>query len=86
MGKIIVPALPTDGEMRELLQSLIDDNESDLSNALNHDVPHIDRCALLDAVRITDVDINVSQIEVAYELAYSIYNGCKDLDILNPDN
>lgn len=81
MGKIIVPALQTAGEMEKLLQSLIDDNESDFSDALDHDVSHIDQRAQVHAVRIRDVDISGSQIEVTYELEYSIYNGCKDMDV-----
>lgn len=85
MGKIIVQALPTEREMEELLQSLIDDKESDFSNVLDHDVSHIDQRAQVHAVRVTQVDINGSDIEVAYELEYSIYNGCKDMDIVDSD-
>ena len=81
MGKIIVPALNSSIEMERLLQSLIEDDESDFSDALDHDVSHIDQRAQVYAVRITDVDINGSQIAVAYELEYSIYNGCKDMDV-----
>lgn len=81
MGKIIVPALPTAMEMERLLQSLIDDNESDFSNALDHDVSNIDQRAQVHAVRITDVDISGPQIAVTYDLEYSIYNGCKDMNV-----
>lgn len=81
MGKIIVPALGTASEMERLLQSLIDDDESDFSDALDHDVSYIDRRAQVYSIRITDVDINGSQISVTYELEYSIYNGCKDMDV-----
>lgn len=84
MDKIIVPTLPTAREMEELLQSLIDD-ESDFSSALDHDVSHIDRRAQVHAVRITNVDINGSQIVVTYDLEYSIYNGCKDMDIVDTE-
>ncbi len=81
MSKIIVPALPTAREMEELLQSLINDQESNFSDALDHDVSHIDQRAQVDSVRITDVDISGSQIAVTYELDYSIYNGCKDMNV-----
>jgi len=81
MGKIIVPALGTAREMEKLLQSLVDDDESDFSDALDHDVSHIDQRAQVYAVRVTDVDINGSQIEVTYELGYSIYNGCKNMNV-----
>ncbi len=81
MSKIIVPALPTAREMEELLQSLINDQESNFSDALDHDVSHIDQRAYVYSVRITDVDISGSQIAVTYELDYSIYNGCKDMNV-----
>jgi hypothetical protein len=81
MGKIIVPALPTAMEMEKLLQSLIDDDESDFSNALDHDVSHIYQRAQVHAVRITGVDISGSKIAVSYDLGYSIYNGCRDMNV-----
>ena len=81
MSKIIVPALPTAREMEKLLQSLIDDNESDFSSALDMDVSHIDPVAQMDAVRITQVDINGSTIEVQYDVEYSIYKGCRDMNV-----
>ncbi len=83
MGKIIVQALPTAREMEELLQTLMDDDESDFSDALDRDVSHIDQRAQVHAVRVTQVDINGSEIAVTYELEYSIYNGCKDMDIVD---
>jgi hypothetical protein len=81
MGKIIVPALDTEREMEKLLQSLVDDDESDFSNALDHDVSNIDQRAEVYAVQITAVVISGNKIEVSYDLDYSIYNGCKDMDV-----
>lgn len=81
MSKIIVLALPTARDMEKFLQSLIDDNESDFLDALDMDVSHIDQRAQVDAIRVTDVDINGSSIAVTYDLEYSIYNGCKDMDV-----
>lgn len=83
MGKIIVQALPTEREMEKHFQSLIDDKKSDFSGVLDHDVSHIDQRAQVHAVRVTQVDINGSDIAVTYELEYSIYNGCKDMDIVD---
>lgn len=80
MAKIIVPALRTAREMETHLQSLIDDG-SDFQDALDQDVSHIDQRAQIDAVRVTHVDIHDSRISVTYELEYSIYNGCKDMDV-----
>ena len=80
MSKIIVPALLTAKQMERLLQSLIDDKESNFSNALDRDVSHIDQRAYVDAVRVTGVDITGSLIEVTYDVEYSIYNGCKDMN------
>lgn len=81
MGKITVPALPTAKEMEKHLQSLIDDDESDFANALDYDVSHIDLRAQVYAVRVTQVEIHGSRIVVTYELEYSIYNGCADMDV-----
>ena len=81
MRKIIVPALNTSREMEELVQTLIDDNTSNFSSALDIDVSHIDRVAQMDAVRITLVDINGSSIEVQYDVEYSIYKGCRDMNV-----
>jgi hypothetical protein len=85
MSKIIVAALPTAREMEKLLQSLIKDKESDFSDALDHDVSHIDQRAQVHAIRVTQVEIKGSQIAVTYELEYSIYNGCKDMDIVDSE-
>ena len=81
MGKITVPALPTTREMEGLLDSLANDMESNFSRALDLDVSHVDRRAEVDGVRITDVDMDGTSIGVSYEVDYSIYNGCKDMDI-----
>ncbi len=81
MSKIIVPILPTARQMERLLQSLINDKESNFSNALDRDVSHINQRAHVDAVRVTDVDITGSLIEVTYDVEYSIYNGCKDMNV-----
>ena len=81
MGKIMVPALPTERAMEKHLQSLLEDNESDFSSVLDCDVSHIDRRAEVHAVRIMAVNISGSQIEVSYDVEYSIYNGCKDMDV-----
>ena len=40
MDKITVQALPTSREMEKLLQSLVDDEESDFKRALDIDVSH----------------------------------------------
>ena len=45
MGKITVQALTTAREMEKLLQSLVEDEESDFSCVLDLDVSQIDRSA-----------------------------------------
>lgn len=72
MGKVIVPALPTEREMEKHLQSLLEDNESEFSNVLDCDVSTIDRRAEVHAVRIMAVSISGPQIEVPYDAEYSI--------------
>jgi hypothetical protein len=42
MGKVIVPALPTEREMEKHLQSLLEGNKSDFSSVLDCDVSHIE--------------------------------------------
>lgn len=81
MGKIIVHALPTATEMEKLIQSLVDDEESDFSGVLDLDVSHIDMRAQVYGVRITAVDLSSDSIGVSYEADYNVYNGCKDMDI-----
>lgn len=81
MGRITVQALPTERDMEMLLQSLVDDAESDFSNVLDLDVSHIDMRAHVYGIRITGVEHDESTIGVSYEVDYSIYNGCKDMDI-----
>lgn len=81
MGKIIVPALATAREMERHLQALVDDEESAFRGALDLDVSHIDMRAQVYGVRITGVSMDGESIGVSYEADYSIYNGCKDMDV-----
>lgn len=85
MAKIIVPALATESQMLSHLQSLVDDEGSDFRGALDLDVSHIDGRAEAYGVRITDVDIGENSIGVSFEVDYSIYNGCKDMDVDDSD-
>lgn len=81
MGKITVAALPTAREMEKLLDSLANDMESNFRSALDFDVSHIDKRAEVYGTRITAVDMDEASIGVSYEVDYSIYNGCKDMNI-----
>lgn len=81
MGKITIQALPTAREMEKLLGSLANVMESNFRSALDLDVSHIDQRAAVYGIRITDVDMDETSIGVSYEVDYSIYNGCKDMDI-----
>lgn len=85
MGKIIIPALPTEREMERHLQSLVDDEESAFRGALHIDVSHIDRRAEIYGVRITAVDMDAATIGVSYEIDYNVFNGCKDMDVDDSD-
>jgi hypothetical protein len=80
MGKVIVAALPTAHEMERHLQSLVDDEQSGFRNALDLDVSHVDMRAEAYGVRIINVDLHENTISVHYEVDYSIYHGCKDMD------
>jgi hypothetical protein len=81
MAKIIVQALPTAREMEKLLQSLVNDEESGFSGALDLDVSHIDMRAQVYGVRITAVGLSPDSIGVSYKADYKVYNGCKDQNI-----
>lgn len=81
MRKITVTAMLNAQEMESHLNSLANDTESDFRGALDLDVSHIDNRAEAYGVRITDVDMDATSISVSYEVDYSIYNGCKDMDI-----
>ncbi|MCX8500787.1 MAG: hypothetical protein ORO03_03695 [Alphaproteobacteria bacterium] len=78
---ITVAALDTAEEMRELLESLANDDESDFRMALDLDISHIDQRAQGFDVRFVDVEIKGDHIHAHYEMDYNVYNGCKDMDI-----
>ncbi len=81
MAKITVQALPTATEMETLLQSLVDDEESDFLGVLDLDVSHVDIRAQVYGARIIDVDLSPDTIGVSYEVDYNVFNGCKDMNI-----
>jgi len=78
---ITIPALDTPEEMRELMESLAKDDESDFRMALDLDISHIDPRAQGFDVRFVDVEIKGNHIYAHYEMDYNVYNGCKDMDI-----
>jgi hypothetical protein len=78
---ITIAALDTPEEMRELLESLANDDESDFRRALNLDISHIDQRAQAFGVRFVDVEIKGDHIHAHYEMDYNVFNGCKDMDI-----
>jgi len=78
---ITIAALDTAEEMRQLLESLANDDESDFRRALDLDISHIDPRAQSFDVRFVDVEIAHDRIHAHYEMDYNVYNGCKDMDI-----
>ena len=78
---ITIAALDTAEEMRELLESLANDDESDFRMALDLDISHIDPRAQGFDVRVVDIEIAGDHIHAHYEMDYNVYNGCKDMDI-----
>jgi len=78
---IAIVALDTHEEMRELLESLANDDESDFRLALDLDISHIDPRAQGFDVRFVDVEIKGDHIHAHYEMDYNVYNGCTDMDI-----
>lgn len=78
---ITIAALDTAEEMRELLESLANDDESDFRRALDLDISHIDQRAQAFDVRFVDIEIKGDHINAHYEMDYNVFNGCKDMDI-----
>lgn len=78
---ITIAALDTSEEMRALLESLANDDESDFRLALDLDISHIDPRAQGFDFRFVDVEIKGVHIHAHYEMDYNVYNGCKDMDI-----
>lgn len=78
---ITVAALDTPEQMRELLDSLANDDDSDFRRALDLDISHIDQRAQAFDVRFVDVEIKGDLIHAHYEMDYNVFNGCKDMDI-----
>ena len=79
--RITIAALDSAEEMKELFESLANDDESDFRRALDLDISHIDPRAEAFDVRVVDVVLSDGHIHVHYELDYNVYNGCKDMDI-----
>ena len=80
MSTVTVQALSTTGEMERYLQSQVSAKEAFIF-ALDCDVSHVDARAQVYDVRITAVEFDESSIGVSYEVDYTIYNGCKDMDV-----
>lgn len=78
---ITIAALDNPEEMRQLLESLANDDESDFRRALDLDISHIDLRAQALDIRFVDVEIAGDRIHAHYELDYNVFNGCKDMDI-----
>lgn len=81
MRKITVLAHPTAEDMQRFLQSAVRNLSGEFVRALDIDVSHIDMRAQVHRVRITEVEMDAHSICVSYEADYSIYNGCKYMDI-----
>lgn len=82
MGRrITIVALDSAEEMKDLLESLANDDDSDFRLALDLDISHIDPRAQGFDIRVVDVVIAGGRIQVHYEMDYNVYNGCKDMDI-----
>jgi hypothetical protein len=84
MSKITVPFLPKIRLMEYLQTQCQVDADSPrgaFNGALDLDLSHIDACAAVDRVAITDVQITPESVLVSYDVHYGIFNGCKGVDV-----
>ena len=84
MPKITIPFLPK-LRLVEFLQTQCqvdaDSPRGPFNGTLDLDVSHIDAHAAVDRVTITEVDITPQSVVVSYEVHYSIFDGCKGVDL-----
>lgn len=84
MPTITIPFLPK-LRLVEFLQTQCqadaDSPQGPFNGALDLDVSHIDALAMVDRVTITDVDIIPKSVVVSYDVHYSIFDGCKGVDL-----
>lgn len=84
MNKITIPFLPK-ARLVEFLQTQCqvdaDSPQGPFNGALDLDVSHTDARAMVDRVTISDVDITPKSVVVSYDVHYSIFDGCKGVNL-----
>lgn len=66
-------------EDEEAFKDYIAENFEEYSAALDYTANDHDDRAVVDEVRVTDVDLNDDSVGISYEVDYSAYHGCKDM-------
>ena len=59
--------------------------ESDLAPAIDYGVTEFDERATINNIECTDVVANDDSVIVTYEVSFSAYYGCSDMDYANTD-
>jgi hypothetical protein len=72
--------VPIPEDETDLIAYFEDQLDSAFRDALNFDVVRQRDRAVLDDVRITDVTITEIGVEVSYEIQFSAYLGCRDMN------
>lgn len=85
---ILIPQLDADeSALFVYLQSQVregkDGETGEFLSALDRDVSHIDIRAVVDDIEINHVEIVGSDLHVTYLVHYSVYNACKDMNVVD---
>jgi hypothetical protein len=67
-------------EDEEALKDYIVDNYEKFADALDYTANDHDDRAVVDEVRITHVDLGEDFVGISYEVDYSAYHGCRDMN------
>lgn len=82
MKNIIVPFMGISEVQRYLERQLQEDKDGgrgEFSRVLDLDLSHFDGRALLQEIRITDVEEIAGTLGVSYSVDYEVYHGCKGI-------
>ncbi|MBD9534632.1 hypothetical protein IB227_02055 [Stenotrophomonas sp. STM01] len=68
------------------LKKYLENTDGILRKVLDLDVSMINDRAVADDYEIDDIDIDGDEIQIDYRINYSIYNGCKDWNVVDDDD
>ncbi len=84
MTNVVRIEIPEDEDI-DLVSYFQDLIESDLSSAIDFGVREFDERAQLDSIECTDVLVNGDEVLLTYQVEFSAYYGCSDMDYCDTD-